>query len=114
MTHEANDKMTDDIVRHHGLESFLHTKSSDGPGDGLNVAIHANCKHFNLRGNANDPKFIDCVEKTLQHTPPGEANTFTVDGGRRIYWLGPDEWLVVTEDPMPVSEDPKLESSTLR
>jgi sarcosine oxidase subunit gamma len=52
--------------------------------------------HVNLRGNAADPAFADAAARALGTALPTLANT-TRDGDRcTVYWLGPDEWLVVT------------------
>jgi sarcosine oxidase subunit gamma len=101
MIRKVNVKMTDDPVRHHGLESFLQGLSAGGESaDGIKVAIRARCRHFNLRGNTDDRDFIAGVEKLLRQALPDEANTFTTNGEHIIYWLGPDEWLVITNETM--------------
>jgi sarcosine oxidase subunit gamma len=50
-------------------------------------------RHYSLRGKAADAGFMAACESALGARPPLEPNT--VDGG--ILWLGPDEWLVVTD-----------------
>ena len=50
-------------------------------------------RHYSLRGNASDAHFMSACEAVLGARPPVEPNT--VNG--EILWLGPDEWLVVTE-----------------
>lgn len=52
--------------------------------------------HINLRGNAADERFTSGVEAALGQPLPLEPNTLT-QSKHRIYWLGPDEWQVVTE-----------------
>ena len=52
--------------------------------------------YINLRGKADNTKFLAAVLKVLGCEPPTEANTVVDAGDHRIYWLGPDEWLVVT------------------
>lgn len=52
--------------------------------------------HINLRGDAQSARFIDGVGSALGQDLPLAANTFT-EGDHRIYWLGPDEWLVTAE-----------------
>lgn len=51
--------------------------------------------HINLRGNADDADFVDGVASVLGQRLPVEANTLTLSE-HRIYWLGPDEWQIVT------------------
>ena len=50
-------------------------------------------RHYSLRGNASDGRFVAACEAALGARPPFEPNT--ASGG--ILWLGPDEWLVVTD-----------------
>lgn len=48
-----------------------------------------------LRGDCGDPAFMQAVEQAIGVAPPTEPNTVAGLGqGRRILWLGPDEWLV--------------------
>ena len=52
--------------------------------------------YLNLRGDPEDNDFLESVQVALGQPLPVVANTFT-DGGCRIFWLAPDEWLVMTE-----------------
>ena len=52
--------------------------------------------YLNLRGRSSDTAFLAAVLKVLGCEPPIEANTMVESGDHRIYWLGPDEWLIVT------------------
>ena len=52
--------------------------------------------YVNLRGRTSNTKFLAGVLKVLGCEPPTAANTVIESGDYRIYWLGPDEWLVVT------------------
>jgi sarcosine oxidase subunit gamma len=52
--------------------------------------------HLNLRGNAADDRFTAGVAAALGQALPLEANTIS-QSAHRVYWLGPDEWQVVTE-----------------
>ncbi len=51
---------------------------------------------INLRGRTDNTAFLAAVLKALGTEPPKEANTVTEAGDNRIFWLGPDEWLVIT------------------
>jgi len=51
---------------------------------------------LNLRGKSNHTGFLAASLKVLGCEPPTEANTMIEAGDNRIYWLGPDEWLVIT------------------
>lgn len=50
--------------------------------------------HINLRGNADEPRFVKAVQDVLEQALPIDANTISLSS-RRVYWLGPDEWLIV-------------------
>ncbi|MCP4471048.1 MAG: sarcosine oxidase subunit gamma [Gammaproteobacteria bacterium] len=50
----------------------------------------------NLRGRADNTGFLAATLKVLGCEPPTVANTVVDSGDYRIYWLGPDEWLIVT------------------
>ncbi len=52
--------------------------------------------YINLRGRSKDTKFLAAGLKVLGCEPPTDANSVIDSGDYRIYWLGPDEWLVVT------------------
>lgn len=51
---------------------------------------------INLRGRSEHTGFIAGVLKVLGVEAPTVANTVIEAGENRIYWLGPDEWLIVT------------------
>jgi len=52
--------------------------------------------YLNLRARNNNTGFLAASLKVLGCEPPTVANTVIESGDYRIYWLGPDEWLVVT------------------
>ncbi len=52
--------------------------------------------YLNLRGRPDHTGFLAGVLRALGVEPPTAANTVVEAGDNRIYWLGPDEWLVVT------------------
>lgn len=51
---------------------------------------------LNLRGRPGHTGFVAGVLKVLGAEAPTEPNTVIDAGDRRVYWLGPDEWLIVT------------------
>ena len=44
----------------------------------------------------SDPRFVGAVSDVLGDGLPIVANTVTDVQGITMYWLGPDEWLIVT------------------
>jgi sarcosine oxidase subunit gamma len=85
--------MTDPSQRRHGLEPLLFGTKEDRRA-GIELRIRHDLGHVNLRGNPDDLRLMSAVEAVLGQPLPTKPNTF-IDGERRIYWLGPDEWLVL-------------------
>lgn len=56
---------------------------------------------INLRGATTDPEFVAAVSVILGQALPVDANTLST-GNHRVYWLGPDEWLIVTSSDITV------------
>ncbi len=52
--------------------------------------------YLNIRGRSNNTAFLAALLKVIGCEPPIEANTMVESGNYRIYWLGPDEWLLIT------------------
>lgn len=50
---------------------------------------------LNLRLDPRDDEAIEAAAQVLNQPIPLASNTFT-DGNHRVYWLGPDEWLIET------------------
>ena len=50
-------------------------------------------RHYSLRGNSADERFMSACEAALGARPPLRANSVHRD----ILWLGPDEWLVLRD-----------------
>jgi sarcosine oxidase subunit gamma len=84
------------MTHRHGLEPFLAalpTQSNDD--DCVKVEIRADLGHISLRGSPANPEFLSTVAGVLRQELPLTANTMTM-GDHRVFWLGPDEWQVVT------------------
>jgi len=54
--------------------------------------------HYNVRGSVEDQKFTGAVQSVLGIDLPLEPNTTTSDNLVTLFWLSPDEWLLVTPD----------------
>jgi sarcosine oxidase subunit gamma len=50
---------------------------------------------INLRGNPGDAAFAGAVQQVLGVGLPTIPNTVNAGGGLTVFWLGPDEWLIV-------------------
>jgi len=92
--------MAERPTRRHGLETVLERLQTRGadearPGAQLRVTVMASLGHVNLRGHPGDARFVEAVERVLQQPLPLAPNTVS-GGAHRVYWLGPDEWLLST------------------
>ena len=55
-------------------------------------------EHVNLRGSPSDDAFLAAVRGVLGVDLPQMPNTVASGAGNVAYWLGPDEWLLATND----------------
>jgi len=83
-------------------ESPLHYASAEGnaaQGAEAGIVFHekAHRGHINLRGNPEDQAFQRGVAQVLGTELPLEPCSFSATGQNSIYWMGPNEWLVIVE-----------------
>ena len=77
--------------------------SNSAPADaGIVLGEQAFLGHINLRGDAKDPAFLSAVSGTLTCDLPLKPNTVTTSDNLSAFWLGPNEWLLLTP---PAQED---------
>ena len=90
--------MSEPILRESPLARFKRVARTHEAtaAAGLIVREHAFLGHLNLRGSAKDPRFVGAVSDVFGDGLPLVANTVTDVQGITMYWLGPDEWLIVT------------------
>ena len=89
--------MTEAIVRSHGLEPIVNVISQSGSGgSGVCIRIDSQVGHLNLRADCSDNDCVEALESQLGQSLPTTPNTLS-EGEHRIYWLGPDEWLILTD-----------------
>jgi len=62
----------------------------------------------NLRGDATDPAFVRAVESVTGCRPPAKPNTVARGNGYDVLWLGPDEWLVRSQQQQPATLEAEL------
>jgi len=55
------------------------------------------CGKLNIRGDVNNVRFSEGVETATGLSLPTEANTLQQNASNRLFWLGPDEWLLHCE-----------------
>jgi sarcosine oxidase subunit gamma len=96
MTRKESGKMSDSAKLRHGLEPFLSSRTDQsGSGEGISIEVQTDLGHINLRGDAANSEFLAAVATALQQELPVAANTMT-SGDHRVFWLGPNEWQIVT------------------
>lgn len=78
----------------HPLQSRL--QSLEQLPDGFQVTVEPFLTMTNLRFQPGGPA-TDAVTAVLGVTPPTQPNTWVRGDGGSVIWLGPDEWLVVSE-----------------
>ena len=66
-------------------------------GDGIAIAERSPLACVNLRGQPRDARFMRAVASVTDVSPPLAACTSVSGLFGSILWLGPDEWLVVSE-----------------
>ena len=49
----------------------------------------------NLRGNSQDPAFLQAVQQALGLALPVKACSTSAHDGLRLVWVGPDDWFVI-------------------
>lgn len=81
------------------LAKFI-TKASaaEQVGADFDIRILTGLGHINLRGDLASQRLSDAVASVTGLVPPKQANRFVAHGRQQIYWLGPTEWLLMTED----------------
>lgn len=87
--------MTEAATKDHGLNEFVGFASGDQAG--IEMTIRSDLGSVNLRGDADNPSFIGAAEKVLGQSLPVTANAIS-SGPREIFWLGPNEWLVLATE----------------
>ena len=92
--------MSDAILRESPLAHLdLARRATAEPGGaGVIVRELPFLGHINLRGDPKDPHFAGAVGGVIGDALPMVPNTLTGMHGITMYWLGPDEWLIVTPD----------------
>ena len=86
--------MSETTERRHGLEPFLASVES-APEACVDICVLSGCGFLNVRLDPRCEQAVDAAARVLGQPIPLAANTFTA-GEHRVYWLGPDEWLIVT------------------
>ena len=78
--------------------------------DGFDVAVDPFLTMTSLRFAPGGPA-TEAVTAVLGVTPPAQPNTWVRGNGGMVIWLGPDEWLVVSERAGPETQEAELRAA---
>ncbi len=81
-----------ETVLQYALADLVDKKPADA---GVILREDAFIGHLNLRGNPDDAAFRAGVEATLKAHLPVKPGYWSAAVGASVYWLGPNEWLVL-------------------
>ncbi len=87
--------MSETTERRHGLEAFVAAAESVG-GARVEIGVLTGRGFLNLRLDPRKGNGLETAARVLNQPLPLTANTFTT-GEHRVYWCGPDEWLIETD-----------------
>jgi len=87
---------------------LVQIELAEPAGDAPRIVEKPFLGFINLRGKPDNTAFLAATLKVLGCEPPLEANTMVESGELRIYWMGPDEWLVITPAGQPASLQSQL------
>ena len=77
-----------------GQSASDQTKNTDW---GLTVTETNHGCYLNLRGDANNADFAAGIQTVLGLSLPTVSGTYHSDGSTMACWLGPDEWMLVSD-----------------
>lgn len=66
--------------------------------ESLTVQEHAHATRLSLRGDTSQRAFASAVGRVLDVVVPSEACTTATSEKACVFWLGPDEFLIVSDD----------------
>ncbi len=98
--------MIEPYLRQSALDHLaLAGRSSDPAGDrDVSLGERLLPAAVNLRGDKDDPAFVEAVRQALGLDLPTAPNTTASNDDLALLWLGPDEWLAVRHDAAPDAE----------
>lgn len=65
---------------------------------GVRASERQFCGHVNLRGDPAAPEFLAAARAALGYALPLQPNTVASNDKSTVFWLGPNEWLIVVPD----------------
>ena len=86
--------MSEAIERRHGLEPFFASVESAAEAR-VDIGVLSGYGFLNVRLDSRCEQAVEAAARVLGQPMPLASNTFTT-GEHRVYWIGPDEWLIET------------------
>ena len=86
--------MSETTERRHGVESFFASVESSAEA-AVDISVLSGFRFLNVRLDPRCERVVEAATQVLGQPIPLDSNTFTT-GEHRVYWLGPDEWLIET------------------
>jgi sarcosine oxidase subunit gamma len=102
--------MASQLQRTHPLQTRL--QSLEQLPDGFQVTVDPYLTMTDLRFRPGGPA-TDAVTAALGATPPTQPNTWVRGAAGAVIWLGPDEWLVVSELAAPETREAGLRAAVM-
>jgi sarcosine oxidase subunit gamma len=105
MTQQESVRMLNNEVDQLGMCSPLHfmkgqrSKFSDDGDFGLMITEITHSCYLNVRGRSDDIHFVKGIDEVLNLELPIRPGTFSANDLETIFWLGPDEWLIISNRP---------------
>ena len=87
--------MSESTARRHGLEPFFAAAESAAAAR-VDVGVLSGRGFLNVRLDPRNEQAVEAAARVLGQPVPLASNTFTCDE-HRVFWLGPDEWLIETD-----------------
>ena len=72
------------------------TMAESAPDAGVEFSVLSDRGFLNVRLDPRDEQAVHAAARILGQAMPLVANTYS-SGKHRVYWLGPDEWLIETD-----------------
>ena len=86
--------MSEATARRHGLEPFFAAAESAAAAR-VDIGVLSDRGFLNVRLDPRNEQAVEATARVLGQPVPLASNTFTC-GEHRVFWLGPDEWLIET------------------
>ena len=86
--------MSEATARRHGLEPFFAAAESAAAAR-VDIGVLSGRGFLNVRLDPRNEQAVEAAARALGQPVPLASNTFTC-GEHRVWWLGPDEWLIET------------------